>query len=167
MKKNIAFLGVFLGFALVLSYVESLIPFYFGVPGMKLGLTNLAIVLMLYSRSAKNAYIVSIARVFLAGFLFGNLFSIVYSLAGAMLSLSVMVLLKRVTKLRVMTVSAIGGICHNAAQLCVAAVLVSNYNIVFYFPVLMIAGLITGLIIGVISQELLIRLRRFLFSEDS
>ncbi len=166
MKKNIAFLGVFLGFALVLSYVESLIPFYFGVPGMKLGLTNLAIVLILYSRGPKEAYIVSIARVFLAGFLFGNLFSIVYSLAGAILSLTVMVLLKRLTGLRVMTVSAIGGISHNIAQLFVAAVLVENYNIFFYVPVLMIAGLITGLIIGVISQELLIRLRRFLFSEE-
>jgi heptaprenyl diphosphate synthase len=161
MKRNVAFLGVFLALALVLSYVESLIPFFFGVPGMKLGLTNLIIVVLLYCLGPKEAYLISIVRVFLAGFLFGNLFSIVYSLAGAVLSLTVMVILAKKTELKVVTVSAIGGICHNIGQLIVAAIVVESYNIFYYLPALLIAGLITGLLIGIVSQVLIPRIRRF------
>ncbi len=152
---------MFLALALILSYVESLIPFFFGVPGMKLGLPNLVIVMILYCMGTKEAYLISIVRVLLSGFLFGNLFSIGYSLAGAMLSLTVMMLLKRTGKLKVITVSAIGGICHNIGQLIVAALVVESYNILYYTPVLLIAGLITGIIIGVISQEMILRLGRF------
>ena len=161
MKKSVAFWAMFLALALILSYVESLIPFFFGVPGMKLGLPNLVIVMILYCMGTKEAYLISIVRVLLSGFLFGNLFSIGYSLAGAMLSLTVMMLLKRTGKLKVITVSAIGGICHNIGQLIVAALVVESYNILYYTPVLLIAGLITGIIIGVISQEMILRLGRF------
>ena len=166
MKRNVAFLGVFLALALVLSYVESLIPFFFGVPGMKLGLTNLIIVVLLYCLGPKEAYLISIVRVFLAGFLFGNLFSIVYSLAGAVLSLTVMVILAKKTELKVVTVSAIGGICHNIGQLIVAAIVVESYNIFYYLPALLIAGLITGLLIGIVSQVLIPRIRRFFRKEQ-
>jgi len=152
---------MFLALALILSYVESLIPFFFGVPGMKLGLPNLVIVMILYCMGTKEAYMISIVRVLLSGFLFGNLFSIGYSLAGAMLSLTIMMLLKRTGKLKVITVSAIGGICHNIGQLIVASLVVESYNIFYYMPVLLIAGLITGIIIGVISQEMILRLGRF------
>ena len=161
MKKSVAFWAMFLALALILSYVESLIPFFFGVPGMKLGLPNLVIVMILYCMGTKEAYLISIVRVLLSGFLFGNLFSIGYSLAGAMLSLTVMMLLKRTGKLKVITVSAIGGICHNIGQLIVAALVVESYNFLYYTPVLLIAGLITGIIIGVISQEMILRLGRF------
>ena len=161
MKKSVAFWAMFLALALILSYVESLIPFFFGVPGMKLGLPNLVIVMILYCMGTKEAYLISIVRVLLSGFLFGNLFSIGYSLAGAMLSLTIMMLLKRTGKLKVITVSAIGGICHNIGQLIVASLVVESYNIFYYTPVLLIAGLITGIIIGVISQEMIIRLGRF------
>lgn len=161
MKRNIAFMGVFLALALVLSYVESLIPFYFGVPGMKLGLTNLVIIILLYCMGPKEAYIISLARVFLAGFLFGNLFSIIYSLAGAMLSLTVMVLLKKTGKFRIFSISAVGGVCHNIGQMIVAAVVVETYSIMYYLPILLIAGLITGIIIGIASQELVKRINRF------
>ena len=161
MKKSVAFWAMFLALALILSYVESLIPFFFGVPGMKLGLPNLVIVMILYCMGTKEAYLISIVRVLLSGFLFGNLFSIGYSLAGAMLSLTIMMLLKRTGKLKVITVSAIGGICHNIGQLIVASLVVESYNIFYYTPVLLIAGLITGIIIGVISQEMILRLGRF------
>jgi len=161
MKKSVAFWAMFLALALILSYVESLIPFFFGVPGMKLGLPNLVIVMILYCMGTKEAYMISIVRVLLSGFLFGNLFSIGYSLAGAMLSLTIMMLLKRTGKLKVITVSAIGGICHNIGQLIVASLVVESYNIFYYMPVLLIAGLITGIIIGVISQEMILRLGRF------
>ena len=160
MKKSVAFWAMFLALALILSYVESLIPFFFGVPGMKLGLPNLVIVMILYCMGTKEAYLISIVRVLLSGFLFGNLFSIGYSLAGAMLSLTIMMLLKRTGKLKVITVSAIGGICHNIGQLIVASLVVESYNIFYYTPVLLIAGLITGIIIGVISQEMILRLGR-------
>ena len=161
MKKSVAFWAMFLALALILSYVESLIPFFFGVPGMKLGLPNLVIVMILYCMGTKEAYLISIVRILLSGFLFGNLFSIGYSLAGAMLSLTIMMLLKRTGKLKVITVSAIGGICHNIGQLIVASLVVESYNIFYYTPVLLIAGLITGIIIGVISQEMILRLGRF------
>ncbi|BAK48277.1 hypothetical protein CXIVA_23100 [Clostridium sp. SY8519] len=159
--KNLAFLGIFLALALILSYVESLIPFFFGVPGMKLGLTNLVIVVLLYCMGSREAYLISIVRVILAGFLFGNLFSIIYSLAGALLSLTVMMLIKKTGRYRVVTVSTVGGICHNIGQLIVAALVVNSYNIFSYLPVLLIAGLVTGLIIGLVSQELILRVRKF------
>ena len=160
MKRNVAFLGVFLALALILSYVETLIPIHFGVPGMKLGLANLVIVIILFCIGPKEAYLVSAIRVVLAGFLFGNLASILYGLAGAMLSLTVMLLLKRMTSLKPVTVSAFGGVTHNIGQLIVAALAVSTYNIFYYLPVLLIAGLITGVIIGIIAQELILRLRK-------
>ena len=94
-KYHPAYFGVYLALALILSYVESLIPFYFGIPGVKLGLTNLVIVLVLYQLGFGPAMVLSCARVFLAGFLFGNLYSILYSLAGGVLSLLVMALVKK------------------------------------------------------------------------
>ena len=90
----IAFLGVFLALALILSYVESLIPFYFGIPGVKLGLTNLIVVVMLYLCGTKEAFAISMLRIMLSGFLFGNMFSILYSAAGGLLSFLVMYALK-------------------------------------------------------------------------
>ncbi len=161
MKKKVAFIGVFVALALVCSYVESLIPFYFGIPGMKLGLTNIVIIILLYCMGGKEAYGVSVLRVLLAGFLFGNLFSIIYSLAGAMLSLTVMFLLKKTEKCKLVTVSTMGGICHNIGQLIVAALVVENFNIFYYMPFLLLAGFITGLLIGIIAQEVTIRIRRF------
>ena len=167
MKKSIAFLGIFLALALILSYVESFIPFFFGVPGMKLGLTNLIIVILLYCMGVKEAFIISIIRVFLAGFLFGNLFSIIYSLAGALLSLAVMSLLVKKTTFKTITVSAIGGICHNIGQLIIAAIVVESYNIFYYLPALLIAGVVTGILIGIVSGELILRIRRFFRKEEA
>lgn len=94
-KKKTAYLGVYLALALICSYVESLIPFYFGIPGVKLGLTNIVVVLMLYCVGTKEALAVSALRIVLSGFLFGNMFSILYSLAGGLLSFLMMYLLKK------------------------------------------------------------------------
>ena len=104
LRDKVAYLGVFLALALICSYVESLIPFYFGIPGVKLGLTNIVVVLMLYCVGTKEAFAISMLRIVLAGFLFGNLFSILYSLAGGMFSFLVMYLLKRTGKLGVLPV---------------------------------------------------------------
>lgn len=148
--------------ALICSYVESLIPFYFGIPGVKLGLTNIVIVLLLYTVGTKEALAVSVLRIVLAGFLFGNMFSILYSLAGGLLSFLVMWILKRCNKFGVLPISVSGGIFHNLGQLVVAAFVVENYNIFYYMPVLLIAGIVTGLLIGVAAQEIMIRIgKRF------
>lgn len=162
MKNKVAYMGLFLSLALICGYVESLIPFYFGVPGIKLGLTNIVVVMVLYCIGTKEAFGISVLRIILAGFLFGNMFSIIYSLAGGILSFLVMYLLKKCTKLKVISVSVAGGISHNIGQLIVAAIVVSNYNILYYGTVLIVAGLITGFVIGIISQELILRLNHYI-----
>lgn len=159
MKKKVAFLGVFLALALIFSYIETWIPNVFGVPGIKLGLANIVIIILLFRFGTKEAYGISVARVILAGFLFGNLASILYGLAGAMLSLTVMLLLKQTGKFKVITVSAVGGICHNVGQLIVAILVLENYRISYYLPVLLISGLVTGILIGIVAQEVILRLR--------
>ena len=151
-------MGLFLALALICSYVESLIPFYFGVPGVKLGLTNIVVVMALYCIGAKEAFLISVLRILLAGFLFGNMFSILYSLAGGLLSFGIMLLLKKTGKFRVISVSVAGGVSHNMGQLVIAALVVENYHIFYYGTVLIIAGIITGFIIGIISQEVILRL---------
>ncbi len=158
MKNKVAYMGLFLALALICSYVESLIPFYFGVPGVKLGLTNIVIVMVLYCIGAKEAFAISVMRVLLAGFLFGNAFSILYSLAGGILSFAVMFLLKKTKKLNVVSVSVAGGISHNIGQLAVAALIVSNYRILYYGTVLLVAGIVTGFLIGILAQEIILRL---------
>ena len=158
MKNKIAYWGVFLALALVCSYVESLIPISFGIPGVKLGLTNIVVILMLYIIGAKDAILISVLRIILAGFMFGNAFSIIYSLAGGILSFVVMLLLKNTGKLKILSISTAGGISHNVGQLIVAALVVENYNILFYVPVLIIAGIITGFLIGLLAGEIVLRI---------
>lgn len=158
--RKIAYLGVFLALALILSYVESLIPFYFGIPGVKLGLTNLIVVVMLYCIGTKEAFGVSVARILLAGFLFGNLFSILYSLAGGVLSFIVMCLLKKTGRFHVISVSVTGGISHNLGQLIAAAFVVETYDIFYYMPFLLIAGVATGFVIGMLAQEFILRFEK-------
>ena len=158
MKRNVAYLGMYLALALICSYVESLIPFYFGIPGVKLGLTNIVVVLLLYTLGAKEAFLVSVVRIILAGFLFGNPFSILYSLSGGALSFLAMYVLKRTEKLKGVTVSVAGGVMHNTGQLIMAALVVENYHILYYIPVLLTAGFITGFFIGILSQEIILRI---------
>jgi len=162
--KTIATLAMMIALAMVFSYVESLIPINFGIPGVKLGLANLAIVAALYLLGGKQTFLISIVRIVLSGFLFGNLASILYSLAGGILSLAVMMLLKKTKKISVLTVSVAGGICHNIGQLVVAILVVENLKLVFYIPVLLVSGFLTGLLIGIVSQILLPRVKRVFVS---
>lgn len=158
MKNRVAYFGVFVALALIFSYVESLIPFHIGIPGVKLGLANLIVVIALYKADAKTALLLSVVRVLLSGFMFGNLASIMYSLAGGILSLAVMVLLKRREGFSVIGVSVAGGVFHNVGQLIVAAIVVQTYSIAGYFPVLLVAGVLTGFVIGVVASEMIRRL---------
>ncbi|MGC4019739.1 MAG: Gx transporter family protein [Muricomes sp.] len=159
MKTKVAYFGVFTALALIFSYVEMLIPIQFGIPGIKLGLANLLIVIILYKAGPKEAFLLSVVRIVLAGFMFSNLFSILYSLAGGMLSLIVMCLCKRREGFSIIGVSIAGGVFHNIGQLLMAMAVVQTFNIGYYFPVLLVAGVITGMIIGVISTEVLKRLK--------
>lgn len=165
MAKKVSFMGIFLAFALILSYIESLIPFFYGVPGMKLGLTNLLIVLLLYLSDWKCAISINVLRIVLAGFLFGNAFSILYSLSGGLLSFAGMCLVKKFFSLRMTSVSVVGGITHNLGQIMVACLVVSNYQLILYFPVLFLGGLVTGLCIGIISNILYPYVHHIILSE--
>lgn len=162
MKNRAAHFGLFTALALIFSYVETLIPFHVGIPGVKLGLANLIIVIALYKMPIKQVYMLAITRVVLAGFMFGNLFSILYSLAGGLLSLTVMWGLKKKDGFSVIGISVAGGVFHNIGQLIIAMCVVESLNLMYYIPVLLIAGLLTGLVIGITANEMLKRLRRII-----
>ena len=153
MKLKTAYLGLFAAVAIIFGYVESLIPVFAGIPGIKLGLANLYVLFILEKYSFREAALVSVVRIIVIGFLFGNLFSILYSLAGAALSLSVMTLMLRFTDLSLISVSVAGGVTHNLGQLVVAALIVHSMSVFYYFPVLMVSGIVTGVLIGWLTQE--------------
>ena len=163
--KRLAFLAILLALALILSYVEVLIPFSFGIPGIKLGLPNALILLALYLLGGRDAFFLSITRIVLSALLFGSFFSFLYSLAGGMLSLLVMTFLKKTDRFHLITVSICGGVTHNLGQLIIAAIVISNLKIFYYLPVLLLAGFLTGGLIGIISRELVLRLSIFFRKE--
>ena len=153
-------MAMMIALAMIFSYVETMIPINFGIPGVKLGLANLVIVAAIYLFGGKQAFLISIVRIFLSGFMFGNLASIMYSLSGGLLSLAVMLLLKKTDKLSILAVSVMGGICHNIGQLIVAMLVVENLKLIFYVPVLLISGFLTGLLIGIVCRVILPAVKR-------
>lgn len=155
MTKKTVELGFFLAMALILSYVESLIPFSFGIPGIKLGLPNLVVVLLLYRRDAKEAVAVNFLRIILSGFLFSNLYAILYALAGAGLSFCAMLLAKRARCFSIVGVSVAGGVFHNIGQIIVAMLVVETVYVGYYLPFLIIAGTVTGAVLGIAALELM------------
>lgn len=154
-SQKISYCAVFTALAMIFSYVEAILPINFGVPGMKLGLANLVIVAGLYYLNEKDVLIISVPRILLMGLLFGNGMSLIYSLTGGMLSYLIMILMKKKTNLSVLVISIGGGITHNIGQLITASLVVSNFHIFYYFPALLIAGTITGLLIGIVSERIL------------
>lgn len=162
MKNRIPLWGLYISLGLILSYIESLIPFFMGIPGMKLGLCNALVVFLMYIDSPRNAFFINLLRIILAGFLFGNPFSIAYSIAGATLSFFVMLILLYTNLFRVTTISIIGGMAHNIGQIILAVFIMDNEYLVWYLPQLIVCGAITGLLIGILSQELIYRLGRYM-----
>ncbi len=162
MTKKTAYLGLLCAGAIILGYIESLLPVFIGIPGMKLGLPNLAIVMVLYLYSWREALAVSVVRILVIGFLFGNFFSILFSLAGAALSLLCMVLAKNVLKLSCIGVSLLGGVMHNAGQILVAMAVVENVRVGYYFSILAITGMVTGILIGILSGEMIKRMKKII-----
>lgn len=151
MESDVALYGMFISVALVLSYIEAIIPIQIPVMGVKLGLANIVIVWILYSMGVKKAALISILRVLLAGFLFGSLYSIIFSMAGAVLSLLVMYLLKKVKIFSVIGVSIAGGVTHNIAQILVAMAVLENARLIYYLPALLIGGVVSGIAIGILG----------------
>lgn len=162
MRKT-AELGFFLAVALILSYVESLIPITFGIPGIKLGLPNLIVVLLLFGQryGAKEALLVNSMRIILSGFLFSNLYAILYALAGAVFSFIAMLIGKRLRCFSVIGVSVLGGVFHNIGQAIVAMFVVETFAVSYYIPFLIVAGTITGALLGLIVMEIIPYLERY------
>lgn len=158
-QKKTAYLGLFAAVAIIFGYVESLIPFFAGIPGIKLGLANLAVLFILEKYTWREAALVSLVRILVIGFLFGNMFSILYSLAGASLSLAVMTFMKKKSGFSILGISIAGGVSHNIGQLITAALIVENASFLYYAPALLVSGVVTGLLIGALTREVLKRIR--------
>lgn len=151
----IARAGLLAALALIFSYVEAVIPYTPAVPGIKLGIANVVVVVALYKFGAKDAACVSLTRIVIAGLLFNGLFGMIYSLAGAILSFIGMTLLKQSGLFSVVGISMAAGVLHNMGQLIVAAVLIEDFRIFIYFPVLMFSGIAAGILVGIAASIIL------------
>lgn len=162
--KKITFTAVFTTLALVLSYVESLIPpLYAAAPGVKIGLPNIIIIFILYKLSVYDALLISLLRVVLVTLLFGNVVVFFYSLAGAVLSLAVMVILKKSDFLSIVGVSIAGAVSHNLGQTIVAIILLRTKEIGYYMIPLFISGIVAGICVGIFGAILLKKSQRIKF----
>lgn len=163
LARRVALTGLLASLALIFSYVEVLVPFNAGVPGVKLGLANLVPLIVLYRMDARYAAAVNLIRVVLAGLLFTGAFAALYSLAGCTVSFLIMWLCKKTDLFSVIGVSMAGGVFHNLGQLCVAMLAVSGLQLIHYMPVLILSGMAAGIIVGIGATILLGRLPGNLF----
>lgn len=161
--KNITTLALFTCLSLIFSYVEFLIPVPLGIPGVKLGIANLVIIILLYIKGPKDAFYIDSLRILLAGLLFSGVFGTFYSLSGGILSILVMIGLKKLKCFSIVGVSLAGGVTHNLGQLILASLIIENKKIFLYFPVLVFSGIITGVIIGFLAYFLIEKLPKNLF----
>lgn len=145
-------MGLILSFALILSYIETLIPFSFGIPGIKLGLANVAVLMCICLLGYKEALGLALLKVLLTGLLFGNFSMMLYSLSGALCSYVVMALMIWSGKFHTPVISGVGGVFHNLGQLLVAYFIIETYGIWYYMPVLILAGLLTGVLTGSVAS---------------
>ncbi|MBR3953080.1 MAG: Gx transporter family protein [Oscillospiraceae bacterium] len=158
--KKVAMLGLCIALAMIMSYIEVLVPLSFAVPGIKMGLANIVIIFVLYKIGTKEAILVSLIRVILVSLLFSNVMAMAYSIAGAVLSLGVMWILKKTDKFSVIGVSVAGGIMHNVGQIIMAVILLGTKQIALYLPVLLITGTATGIVIGIVSGIIINRFKK-------
>lgn len=151
-------MGLFTALAMIFGYIEAILPVSVGIPGVKLGFANIVTVFAIYRFRWTEAFWINVVRIMLISFLFGNLSVMIYSLAGGLSSFAVMVLLKRSGKFGIYGVSAAGGVFHNVGQLAVAMLVLETSSLVYYAPVLLLSGLVTGLVIGFAANEVLKRI---------
>lgn len=163
MKKTrrLVFLAMTVAVAMILSFVESQIPAFLAVPGVKVGLANLAVIFALFVFGVREAFAVSLVRVFLLSLLFGNAVGWIYSVAGALLSLLVMLALRATGKFSVLGISVAGGVSHNVGQILAAMVVLRSEGVLYYLPPLLLSGTIAGAVIGIASALLIDRLGKY------
>ena len=157
--KKLTVMALTTALAMILSFVESQIPAFVAVPGVKMGLANIAVVFALYKLGWKEAVAISLVRVVLVSMLFGSIASLFYSLAGAALSLAGMGLLKRSGKFTEIVVSVAGGILHNIGQIAMASIILETDALRYYLPFLLLSGIVAGVVIGVVSAIMVKRIR--------
>lgn len=152
-------LALTISFAMVLSYIESRIPAFVAIPGIKVGLANIAVIFTLYKFGIKEAITVSLIRVLLVSMLFGTPVSLIYSISGAVLSLFMMVLLKKLTPLSEVAISVTGGVMHNIGQIAAASFMLSTNVVLYYLPFLLVSGTVAGIVVGIVSAILVKKVR--------
>ena len=155
--KKLTVLALLTAAAMILSYVESMLP-SIGIPGVKMGLANIAVIFALYRLGWREALGISLVRVFMVSMLFGSMSALLYSLAGAALSLGVMALLKRLDRFSETGVSVAGGVAHNAGQIIVAILMLGNVGLAYYYPVLVFSGVAGGVLTGLTAAMLIKRI---------
>ncbi len=156
--RKVAGFGVLIALAFIFSYIESLIPISLGIPGIKLGFANIVVIIALYKMGPKEAVTLSLLRIFLVGMTFGNASMMLYSFGGAALSLLVMIGAKQIKLFSMVGVSILGGIMHNVGQIIIAIIVLESGVLVHYLPVLLIAGIVTGMVVGIMGAEIAKRL---------
>lgn len=156
--QRITSIGVTVTIAMIMSYLETLVPLNFAVPGIKMGLANLVIIFVLYRRSFGDACIVSLMRVLLVALLFGNAMSLIYSVSGAVLSLLLMRLMMMTERFSPVGVSVTGAVMHNVGQIIAAIFILGSSRIAYYLPVLLVSGIVTGTVIGIVAARLIRRI---------
>lgn len=161
LQNKVALRSVLIALAMVFSWIEAQIPY--PIPGAKLGLTNLVVLIALYRVSTRDAIAINIVRILLVGFTFGNMFSLIYSLAGGILSGLIMILMKKTGKFNITAVSLGGGIMHNMGQILVAMYVLKTKALIYYLPVLWITGITAGIIVGSLGSMVLKRLPESIF----
>ena len=157
--RRLALSALLATLALIFSYVEAMIPSPVAIPGVKLGVANLVIILALYQLDFRYAVSINLVRIVISGLLFSGVFGILYSLAGGMLSLVIMWLLKKTDFFSIIGVSMAGGVAHNIGQILVASAVVSDLRMFAYLPVLMFSGIISGILIGFLCHYVMLALK--------
>ena len=160
--KQLVTLSALIAVAMILSYIESLIPAFVAVPGVKMGLSNIATVFALYALGWQYAICVSVVAVSLKTLLFGNFVSLIYSLSGAALALALMILLKKLDRFSSVGVSVAGGVGHNAGQIIAACIVMENAAISLYIIPLIISGTLSGIVIGLVAGNLVERVKKYI-----
>lgn len=159
-SRDVSRYALLIALAMVLSWLESLVPVSAAIPGMKLGLTNLVVMFALYRMRSIDAAVISFVRVLLVSFTFGNAYAFAYSIAGAALSFLIMLALKKNGRFSTIGVSIAGGVGHNLGQIIVAAIVLETEKIFFYLPVLMVSGMAAGVCIGLLGGIITERLKK-------
>ncbi|MBP1754603.1 MAG: putative rane protein [Firmicutes bacterium] len=158
-SKKVATYGILIALAFIFSYIESLFPVSNAIPGIKLGLANLVVIVALYKMGVKEAFVLSILRIILVGFTFGNPSTMMFSLVGGLLSWFLMVIFQKTKLFSMVGISIIGGIAHNIGQIVVSIFVVENVDIIYYLPFLLVSGVIMGALVGILAAIIIKRLK--------